>query len=64
MKTTTWETKCHCGEKVYYYPQKLVLETKIETDEINMERRLVSLTCCTNCNKTYDYIFPEQFNKI
>ena len=28
MNTTTWKTKCKCGEDVYYYPQKLLLETQ------------------------------------
>jgi len=64
MKTTIWKTKCkNCGEDVYYYPQKLVLETHKET-EVNLNTRIVSLTCCSNCKKTFDYEFPKQFIKI
>ena len=63
MKTTTWKTTCKCGEDVYYYPQKLILETHKDYD-VNMNKRIVSLTCCSSCKKTFDYEFPKQFIKI
>jgi len=46
-----WKTECKCGESVYYYPQKLLLET---TNNIknNINKRIISLTCCSGCKKT------------
>jgi hypothetical protein len=63
MKTTTWKTKCKCGEDVYYHPQKLLLETHTQP-EVDMSRRIVSLTCCSDCKRTIDYEFPKQFEQI
>jgi hypothetical protein len=63
MNTTTWKTKCKCGENVYYYPQKLLLETQ-KQPEVDMAKRIVSLTCCSECKKTRDYEFPTEFEKI
>lgn len=62
MNTTTWK-KCKCGEYVYYYPQKLLLETQKQPD-VNMTKRIVSLTCCSDCKKTRDYEFLTEFKKI
>lgn len=63
MKTTTWKTRCKCGEDVYYYPQKLLLETHKQS-EVDMSKRIVSLTCCSKCKNTRDYEFPTEFEKI
>lgn len=65
-KTITYKTKatakCKCGEDVYYYPKKLLLETNKEI-VLTDENRVVSLTCSW-CEKTLDYNFPSDFEKI
>ena len=63
MKTTTWRTKCKCGQDIYYHPQKLILETNKET-EVDLCKRIVFLTCCSKCKRTLDYEFPTEFDKI
>lgn len=62
MKTQTWETKCSkCGDRVFYYPQKLVMETNKDF-QINInEVRCITLSC-SFCGNTHDYIFPKEFN--
>jgi hypothetical protein len=62
-KTITYKVKCKCGEHIYYYPQKLLLETNNEI-ELTDESRVISLTCCNGCKKTSDYVFPSDFEKI
>lgn len=63
-KTTTWETKCeNCDNLVYYYPSKLLIETSLD-EPVNMNKRLISLTCCGGCNKMSEYKFPESFKEI
>jgi RNase P subunit RPR2 len=65
MKQEIWKTKCRkCNEFVYYYPAKLVMETTHDYVE-NMNKRVVSLTCCSCENKlSIDYEFPKDFVKI
>ena len=62
-KTITYKVKCKCGEHIYYYPQKLLLETNNEI-ELTDESRVISLTCCNGCKKTSDNVFPSDFEKI
>lgn len=61
--TKTYKAKCKCGEYIYYYPQKLLLETNNEI-ELTDESRVISLTCCNGCKKTSDYVFPSDFEKF
>ena len=58
--TTTWESKCRCGNDIFYYPAKLLLETTKDIDNFNLKKRIVSLTC-SSCKKIIDYEFPTVF---
>jgi hypothetical protein len=52
-----------CGNDIYYYPAKLVLESNTEIDLT--EKRLITLTCSDGKTKhTSDYEFPKQFIEI
>lgn len=58
-----FKTICKCGEEIYYYPQKLVLETNKDI-VVDSDVRSISLTCCSGCKKIRDYVFPSEFIKI
>ena len=63
-KDKTYETKCRkCGESIYFYPRKLLLETNNQP-EVSLDKRIITLTCCSGCHKTLDYEFPLEFNSI
>jgi hypothetical protein len=52
-----------CGNDIYYYPAKLVLENSTEMDLT--EKRLITLTCSDGEIKhTSDYEFPKQFIEV
>ena len=56
-----FKTTCKwCSEEIYYFPQKLVLETNKDI-VIGSDTRIISLTCSSGCKKTINYQFPEQF---
>jgi hypothetical protein len=53
-----------CGNDLYYYPAKLVLETTKEI-VIGKDKRIISLCCSDgNIKHTLEYVFPEEFETI
>jgi len=64
--TETWQTQCRmCGEPLYYYPAKLVLESTTQPP-INMnEKRILHLTCTNpDCKHIVSFEFPLEFKKF
>jgi hypothetical protein len=60
--TTTWETKCRkCGDNVYYYPAKLLLEGPNPPLDLS-KNKIVYLTC--SCDNQISYLFPKEFKQI
>lgn len=52
-----------CGNNIYYYPAKLVLESN--KDIVLPEKSIITLTCSDGETKhTSDYEFPKQFELI
>jgi hypothetical protein len=69
-KTSTWRVKdgCRkCKSPVYYYPAKLLLESKSSVEPPDdTSKRIVSCTCTgenENSKHTLDYLFPTDFVK-
>ena len=68
-KTSTWKTNCRkCKSPVFYYPAKLLLESKNFGDTPdNTRRRIVDCTCTGEDEQgkhTLSYTFPDDFKKI
>lgn len=68
----TWKTTCpSCGSPVYYYPAKLLLESR-NTDSYfpateNNKQKLVSCSCTGDIGgekHVRDYVFPQDFKQI
>lgn len=71
MKTTTWKSICKCGEPVYYYPVKLLLEgDNPSIDVVISKLKLldrnyhISIKCCGGYESTIDYRFPKDFTQF
>ena len=68
-KTSTWKTNCRkCNSPVFYYPAKLLLESKNSSNTPDYtKRRIVDCTCTEENEKgkhTLSYTFPDDFKKI
>lgn len=68
-KTSTWKTLCRkCKSPVYYYPAKLLLESKsLSNTPDDMRKRVVDCTCTgeqENVKHTLSYNFPVDFEKV
>ena len=68
-KTSTWTTECKkCKSPVYYYPAKLLLESKSISDSPeDLRPRIVDCTCTgenDSIKHTLSYSFPKDFTKI
>jgi hypothetical protein len=68
-KTSTWKAECRkCKSPVYYYPAKLLLESKSFSEPPeDLSKRIVDCTCTgeTDTGKhTLSYSFPEDFKKV
>jgi len=64
--TETWQTQCRlCSEPLYYYPAKLVLETKVQPLISMNEKRILYLTCTNpDCKHVISCEFPSEFKKF
>lgn len=67
--TSTWKTLCRkCKSPVFYYPAKLVLETRnSDKNSDDMSKRIVDCTCSgeeENTKHTLSYNFPDDFKKV
>jgi hypothetical protein len=53
-KTTTWQTKCNCGEFIYCYPNSVLTEQELDIDEYVKETHALNLKCeCCLKSKVY-----------
>ncbi len=68
MATSTWLAKCKkCGGEVYYYPSKILLESKKAQEEDDLRPRVVDCKCEGDANGIKHparYNFPKEFEKI
>ena len=61
METQTWKAVCRkCNDNVYYYPMSFLNQKSLP---VSMETRIVHIKC-DNCEKTRDFEFPKDFNKV
>jgi len=68
-KTSTWKAVCkNCKSPVYYYPAKLLLESRSFSEPPeDLRKRIVDCTCTGETDKgkhTLSYSFPQEFEKI
>ena len=67
--TSTWKTLCRkCKSPVFYFPAKLLLESKgFSNTPDEMRTRVVTCTCTgeeENIKHTLSYNFPADFEKV
>lgn len=68
-KTSTWRSVCRkCKSPVYYYPSKLLLESRSYTEPPeDLRVRIVDCSCTgenENTKHTLSYSFPTDFSKV
>jgi len=60
----TYRTTCNiCGEPVYYYPVRLLIESKQALDKV-ITPKTVDVPCEGDPQHTSSYNFPVDFEKV